>query len=63
MRTLTRRAAATVVAIALLLWGADNIDRAGVLQWLGYAALALGALVAYYALTGRTLLPGRDEGE
>lgn len=63
MRTLTRRTIATLVAIALILWGADGLDRAGARQWLGYGALALALVIAYYALTGRTFLPGRDDRE
>ncbi len=57
-----RRAAATVLALALILWGADGLDAAGARGWLAYAALAAALVLAYYALTGRTLLPGRDDG-
>ena len=60
MRTLTRRAIATIVAIALILWGADGLDGAGAQQWLAYGAIAVALVIAYYALTGRTFLPGRD---
>lgn len=59
MRTLLRRTAATVVAIALILWGADGLDADGARQWLTYAAIAVAMWLAYYALTGRTLLPER----
>lgn len=61
MTTLARRAAATVVALALILWGADGLDAAGARGWLAYAALAAALVIAYYALTGRTFLPGRDD--
>jgi hypothetical protein len=63
MRTLTRRTAATIVAIALILWGADGLDAPGARAVLAYAALAVALVLAYYALTGRMLLPGRDDGE
>lgn len=61
MTTLARRAAATVLALALLLWGADGLDAAGARGGLSYAALAVALVLAYYALTGRTFLPGRDD--
>lgn len=64
MKPLVRRTVATMVAIALLLWGADGLDAAGARQWLAYGAIALALVVAYYALTGRSLrsfLPERDE--
>lgn len=60
MRTLLRRSAATAFAVATLLWGADGLDRTGARLWLGYGAILVGSWAAYYALTGRTLLPGRD---
>lgn len=63
MRTLTRRTVAAVVAIALILWGADGLDAPGARAYLAYGALAVALVLAYYALTGRTFLPGRDEGE
>lgn len=63
MRTLTRRTIATVVAIALILWGADGLDATGARSWLAYGAIAVALLLAYYALTGRTFLPERDERE
>ncbi len=61
MKTLARRTAATVVAIALLLWGADSLDRAGARPWFGYGALGVAIVLAYYALTGRTILFGRGD--
>ena len=63
MRTLTRRTIATVVAIALILWGSGSLEATGARQWFGYAAIAVALVLAYYALTGRTFLPERDERE
>lgn len=60
MRSLNRRATATVVAIALLLWGANGLESQGAAQWFAYGALALAMLLGYYALTGRGLWPERD---
>lgn len=59
MRSLLRRSAATAFAVATLLWGADGLDREGVRLWLGYGSILVGSWAAYYALTGRTLLPER----
>lgn len=63
MRSLNRRATATVVAIALLLWGSNGLESHGAAQWFAYGALGLAMLLGYYALTGRGILPGRDDEE
>ena len=60
MSPVKRRVAATVVAIALLLWGSNGLESPGAAQWFAYGALAGGMVLGYYALTGRGLLPGRD---
>lgn len=60
MRPLTRRTLATIVAVALILWGGMGLGESGLALWLAYGALAVGTVLAYYALTGRGLLPGRD---
>lgn len=59
MRTLLRRVTAAIVAIALILWGSDGLEAEGFRLWLTYASIAGGTLLAYYALTGRTIFPGR----
>jgi Flp pilus assembly protein protease CpaA len=61
MRTLVNRTVATIVAIALILYGSDALDAQGRKLWLGYGAIAVGMVLAYYALTGRTLLPERGK--
>lgn len=61
MKSLARRTAATIVAIALILWGSGGLEESGVQFWLAVGAIVLGSWAAYYAMTGRTLLPGRDE--
>jgi hypothetical protein len=60
MRSLNRRATATVVAIALLLWGSNGLEAHGAAQWFAYGALGVAMLLGYYALTGRGLWPGGD---
>jgi hypothetical protein len=59
MRTFLYRTIATILAIAVILWGADGLDATGGRLWLTYGAIALGSWLGYYALTGRTLLPER----
>lgn len=61
MRSFNRRVAATVVAIALILWGSGGLVATGPEQWLAYAAIAVAMVLAYYALTGRGLPSGRDD--
>jgi hypothetical protein len=63
MRTLLRRSVAAITAIALILWGSDGLEASGVRLWFTYGSIAAGTLLAYYALTGRTLLPPREPKE
>lgn len=63
MRSANRRLAATIVAVGLILWGGMGLGASGVALWLAYGALTVGMVLAYYALTGRGLLPGRDGGD
>ena len=61
MRGFVLRTTATIVAIALILWGADGLEATGTRLWLTYGSIALAMLLAYYALTGRTFLPERPK--
>ncbi len=60
MRTLVRRMAATALAVALLLWGSGELEAEGARLWVAYGAMVIGAVLGYYALTGRAPFSSRE---
>lgn len=59
MRTVLRRATAAIAGLALVMWGTDGLEAEGLRLWITYATIAIGALLGYYAITGRTPIPPR----